>query len=69
MSEHKKLCASEKYRLRAEECRANAKSFRDERTRTEMLSLAADYLRKAAEAEIIERWEPGPATAKLAARR
>jgi len=53
-----RIPASQRYRARAEECRLNARSFRDESARTEMLHLAADYERKAVQAEVFERLEP-----------
>ena len=46
--------ASHRYRARAEECRVHALSFRDDNARTEMLHLAADYERKAIQAEAFE---------------
>jgi hypothetical protein len=46
--------ASQRYRARAEECRLKAQSFRNEKARTQMLQLAADYDRKASQAEAIE---------------
>ena len=46
--------ASQRYRARAEECRLKAESFRDERARRQMLQLAADYDRKAVQAEVFE---------------
>lgn len=49
-----RMPASLRYRARAEECRVHARSFRDENARTEMLQLAADYERKAVQAEAFE---------------
>jgi hypothetical protein len=51
MSERKPIPASEGYRARAKECRAKAQTFRDQKARTQMLQLAADYERKALQAE------------------
>lgn len=48
------VLASQRYRARAEECRLKAQSFRNEKARTQMLQLAADYDRKAAQAEAFE---------------
>ena len=53
-----RIPASQRYRARAEECRVNARSFRDESARTQMLHLADDYERKAVQAEVFERLEP-----------
>lgn len=39
---------------RAEECRLKVQSFQDEKVRTQMLQLAADYNRKARRAEALE---------------
>jgi len=50
--------ASQRYRTRAEECRLKAQSFRDEKARTQMLQLAADYDRKAVQAEAFEVRQP-----------
>ena len=46
--------ASQRYRARAEECRLKAQSFRDPKARAQMLQLAADYDRKAVQAETFE---------------
>ena len=46
--------ASQRYRTRAEDCRLKAQSYRGEKARTQMLQLAADYDRKAAQAEAFE---------------
>jgi len=51
---------SQKYYSRAEECRAKARSFRNPRARAQMFNIAADYERKARQAEQLE-------TLKLAA--
>jgi hypothetical protein len=53
-----RIPASQRYRAHAEECRLNAWSFRDDSVRTKMLQLAADYERKAVQAEAFERLEP-----------
>jgi len=53
-----RIPASQRYRARAEECRLNARSFRDDSARTQMMQLAADYERKAVQAEVFERLEP-----------
>jgi hypothetical protein len=50
--------ASERYRARAEECRHQALTFRDKTAQTQMFQLAADYERKAVQAEA---FEPKPA--------
>ena len=54
MSEHTPIPVSQRYRARAEECQIQAESFRDPKARTQMLQLAADYDRKAVQAEAIE---------------
>ncbi len=46
--------ASERYRARADERRVKAESFRDPKARAQMLQLAADYDRKAVQAEAFE---------------
>ena len=51
MSQFKPLLLSEQYRALAEECRVKAQSFRNARPRTQMLQLAAEYERKAFQAE------------------
>ena len=45
---------SERCRALAEECRSQARSFRNEKPRTQMLQLAADYERKAKLADALE---------------
>jgi hypothetical protein len=60
MSEGKQPTVSESYRIRAQECRIKAQTFRDESARTQMLQLAADYERKAIRAEASERGESLP---------
>lgn len=50
----RELTLSERCRALAEECRAKARSFRNERPRTQMFQLAADYERKAIRAEALE---------------
>ena len=50
--------ASQRYRARAEECRLKAQSFRDPKARAQMLQLAADYDRKAVQAEGLEVQKP-----------
>ena len=54
MSERTPIPVSQRYRARAEECRIQAESFRDPKARIQMLQLAADYDRKAVQAEAIE---------------
>jgi hypothetical protein len=54
MSERASIPASQRYRARAEECRIQAESFRDPKARTQMLQLAANYDRKAVQAEAFE---------------
>jgi hypothetical protein len=54
MSERPPIPANQIYRARAEECRLKAQSFRDPKARTQMLQLAADYERKAVQAEAFE---------------
>ncbi|MGB8044039.1 MAG: hypothetical protein WCF66_13845 [Pseudolabrys sp.] len=51
MSERASIPASQRYRARAEESRIQAESYRDPKARTQMLQLAADYDRKAVQAE------------------
>ena len=48
------LSLSERCRALAEECRSKARSFRNEKPRTKMFQLAADYERKAIRAEALE---------------
>jgi hypothetical protein len=50
----KELPLSARCRALAEECRAKARSFRNEKPRTQMLQLADDYARKAKIAEELE---------------
>jgi hypothetical protein len=45
---------SERCRILAQECRVRAETFRNEPQRVQMLQLAADYDRKARQAEAIE---------------
>ena len=56
MSELKSLnlSLSERCRVLADECRLKARSFRNEKPRTQMLQLAADYERKAKAADALE---------------
>jgi GTP-sensing pleiotropic transcriptional regulator CodY len=54
MSGHKPLLFSERCRVLAQECRAKAQSFRNEKPRLQMLQLADDYERRALQAEEIE---------------
>ena len=46
--------ASVRYRARAEGCRLQAQTFRDETAQAQMFQLAADYERKAMQAEVFE---------------
>jgi hypothetical protein len=48
------IILSEQYRARAEECRLKAETFKNTTARTRMLDLAAEYERKAREAEAKE---------------
>ena len=50
----RELTLSERCRALAEECRAKARSFHNEKPRTQMFQLAADYERKAIRAEALE---------------
>lgn len=54
MREREPTPASQRYRTHAEECRNKAQLYRDPKARTQMLQLAAEYDRKAAQAEEIE---------------
>ena len=45
---------SQQYRARAEECRIRAQAFRDPKARARMLDVAAEYERKAKQAEASE---------------
>jgi hypothetical protein len=54
MSERAPLPAVQKYRACAKECRRQAQSFRDPKARTRMFQIAADYDRKARQAEAFE---------------
>ena len=54
MSERTPILSSQRYRARAEECRIQGESFRGPKARTQMLQLAANYDRKAVQAEAIE---------------
>ena len=49
---------SQQYRARAEECRAKAQTFRDPKARARMLDIAAEYERKAKQAEASELQKP-----------
>jgi len=53
--------ASVRYRAHAEECRLQAQTFRDKNAQAQMLQLAADYERKAVQAEAFEVQKPNPA--------
>lgn len=57
MTESPRLPASQRYRARANECRITAQSFRNPNVRAQLLELAADYDRKAVQAEAFERPE------------
>jgi len=50
--------ASQRYRARADECRLKAQSFCEPKARAQMLKLAADYDRKAVQAEVFEAQTP-----------
>jgi len=54
MSGHKPLPFSERCRVLAQECRARALSFQNEKSRLQMFQLADDYERKALQAADIE---------------
>jgi hypothetical protein len=45
------LLVSQEYRACAKECRRQAKSFRDRKTRSRVIQIAADYERKARKVE------------------
>jgi hypothetical protein len=49
-----RILASQLDRARADECRVKAQAFRNSKARTQMLQLAADYDRKAVQAEELE---------------
>ena len=49
---------SQQYRARAEQCRTKAQMFRDLKARARMLELAAEYERKAKQAEASEIQKP-----------
>jgi hypothetical protein len=49
---------SQQYRARAEECRTRAQAFRDPKARARMLDVAAEYERKAKQAEASEIQKP-----------
>jgi hypothetical protein len=51
MSQRAPRPTSHKYRACAKECRRQAQSFRDRKTRTRVLEIAAEYERKARQAE------------------
>ena len=53
--------ASVRYRAHAEECRLQAQTFRDKKAQALMFQLAADYDRKAVQAEAFEVQKPKPA--------
>jgi hypothetical protein len=57
MSARAPIPASQKYCACAKECRRQAQSFRDTKARTRMLQIAADYERKARQAEAFEPQE------------
>jgi hypothetical protein len=57
MSQCAPLPTSQKYRACAKECRRQAQSFRDPKIRTRMFQIAADYDRKARQAEAFEPHE------------
>lgn len=54
MLEDKITTLSERCRALAEGCRSKSRSFRNEKPRTQMFQLAADYERKA---RLAEAWE------------
>ena len=54
MSTRAPLPAGQKYRACAKEVRRQAQSFRDPKVRTRMFQIAADYERKARQAEAID---------------
>ena len=54
MSERVTITLSERCRALEQQCRAKAQSFRNEKPRTQMFQLAADYERKANLAEALE---------------
>ena len=54
MSAIKVLTLSQRYHALAKECRSKAQSFQNEKPRTHMFQLAADYERKATLAESLE---------------
>jgi len=58
------LSLSERCRALAEECRAKAHSFRNEKPRTQMFQLADDYERKARVAEELETQLEAPLVPK-----
>jgi len=51
------MTLSQLYRERAEECRRKAQTFKNATARSRMLDLAAEYERKAKEAEAKEQTE------------
>jgi hypothetical protein len=53
MSQRAPLPAGQKYRACAKECRRQAQSFRDAKARSRVLQIAADYERKARQAEAL----------------
>jgi hypothetical protein len=57
MSERAPLPAGQKYRACAKECRRQAQSFRDPKARSRVLQIAAEYERKARQAETFEPQE------------
>jgi len=60
-----KLSLSEQCRVWAEECRAQARSFRNQTPRLQMFRLAADYERKAIIAKELEIRLEAPLVPKL----
>lgn len=54
MPKHNRVLFSERCRTLAEECRAKAQSFHDDKQRSRMLDLAADYERKSLQAAGLE---------------
>jgi len=54
MSERETTTLSERCRILAQQCRAKAHSFQNEKPRTQMFQLADDYEHKARQAEAFE---------------
>lgn len=48
----------QQYRARAEECRTKAQTFRDPKARARMLDVAAEYERKAEQADALDFKQP-----------